>query len=614
MGFVVIGQSSQSQNPQTLRSRATSFTKNQASSPSSPLFAPAVTYLSNPDEFTVSPVIVADVNGDGKLDVIAEGQSFCGNDCVSEGSIGVLPGNGDGTFQPPVTYDPGGTGGWMALADVNGDGKVDIVTSFTCNDHKDRFCTTGEVGALLGKGDGTFQAAITSNTGAGPAGMTMAVGDVNGDGKPDVVVSSDFCNCGVYSAALMLGNGDGTFQPATVVYAAGGFGVSSLALADVNGDGKLDLISVNHCLDNSCSNFDVTILLGNGDGTFQSAVSYSNGVNPSYSVQSAVGDVNGDGKLDLILINNNNSSNVASVSVLLGNGDGTFQTGVAYNLDGSNPFSVAVGDVNSDGKPDLVVSQGCIDQQCDKSGVAVLLGNGDGTFQLAGAYSGGGIGGYSVALGDFRGIGLNDAVVGNGCQQCQTREQGNVGVLINTSGVGKDFKVTASPQTLTVMAGQMANYTITVSPVDGFNQQIVFTCSGNPSGSTCAVTPSLVTLDGTNNATVTAAVVTAGASAGLSRPDGLPSGGGSGLWLAMAGGLGVGGLVSLRGKDRARRRAAAGLLCVLAIALMPACGGSSSGDGGGGTQTGTYTVVVAGTYTAGTATLMHAAKMTLVVQ
>jgi len=552
--------------------------KGQLSNPASPLFAPAVTYLSG--QSSTYPA-VADVNGDGKLDIVAGSWSFCGNNCFNDISIGVLLGKGDGTFQRVVIYDGGGSGtGSFALGDVNGDGLVDVVTSVTCNTMQ--FCETGEVGTLLGNGDGTFQAAVISNSG-GLEGGLIAIGDVNGDGKLDVIVSADFCNCNVYSAGLMLGNGDGTFQPATVIYTANGFGVSWLALADVNGDGKLDLISVNNCYNNNCSNFDVSVLLGNGDGTFQTAVSYSNGVSQSLSVQSAVADANGDGKLDLILANFGNSNGVSTASVLLGNGDGTFQAAVAYSPTGTDPISVAVGDVNNDSKPDLIVGEGCIDQQCDMSGIAVLLGNGDGTFQTGEVYSGGGIGGTSVALGDFTGNGLTDIVVGNGCQFCYGLN-GTVGVLINISGdpyvvlsssslnfgsqvvntssapqkvtltnsggaalilntiavsgqysqtnncptggslaigsscvisvafaprsagpqngtvtitdnapgspqnialsgTGQDFSMAAAPMTLTVTPGQAANYTVTTSPVNGFNQKIAFTCSGNLSGS-----------------------------------------------------------------------------------------------------------------------------------
>ncbi len=708
LGAVTFAQSPSALKRSGIPDRLMRSDKGQLSNPASPLFAPAVTYPSS--GFTVSPVIIADVNGDGKPDILAEGQSICGNDCATDGSVSVLLGKGDGTFQPAVTYDAGGYGGWFALADVNGDGKVDVVTSVTCNDHMDRFCGAGEVDTLLGNGDGTFQPAAVSNSGGSGAGQTIAVGDVNGDGKPDAIVSADFCNCNAYTAGLMLGNGDGTFQPATVIYTANGIGSVWLALADVNGDGKLDLISVNNCYGNNCSNFSVSVLLGNGDGTFQTAVSYSNGNSQFFSFELAVADVNGDSKPDLILVNSNNT--VESMSVLLGNGDGTFQAASIYSPGGP----VAVGDVNNDGKPDLVVGEGCIDQQCDMSGIAVLLGNGDGTFQTGEVYSGGGIGGYAVALGDLTGNGLTDIVVGNGCQECQEREEGNVGVLINISGgpyvvlsssslnfgsqvvntssasqkltltnsggaaltlkaitasaqysqtnncpiggslaigssciisvafaphsagpqngtvtiadnapgspqnialsgTGQDFSMAAAPMTLTVTPGQAANYTVTTSPVNGFNQKIAFTCSGNPSGSTCTVTPSSVTLDGTNNVTASVAVVTTGTSAKLMGPRGSDER--LAIWLALPGVLGVAMLASTRRRRKARFIYYGLLsLCLISLGLgMSACGGGgSSGGGGTGTPAGTYTLTVTGAYTAGSATLKHTTPVTLVVQ
>ena len=130
------------------------------------------------------------------------------------------------------------------------------------------------------------------------------------------------------------------------------------------------------------------VLLGNGDGTFQAAVTYGTG--GIYADSVAVADVNGDGKLDLVAENYGSNN----VGVLLGNGDGTFQTAVTYGSGGAYPYSVAVADVNGDGKPDIVVANS------GSSNVGVLLGNGDGTFQTAVAY---GSGGSGASIGSGRG-------------------------------------------------------------------------------------------------------------------------------------------------------------------------------------------------------------------
>ena len=168
----------------------------------------------------------------------------------------------------------------------------------------------------------------------GKGASSVAVGDFNGDGKPDLVTA----NTDSGNVSVLLGKGNFDFQPA-VNYAVGSF-PSFVAVGDLNGDGKLDLAVANSGDDT------VSVLLGNGDGTFQPAVNYSGG-----GTSLAVGDFNGDGKLDLV------TAGGGAVSVLPGNGDGTFQSAVNY-VDGSYPFSVAVGDFNRDGAPDLVALAG----------------------------------------------------------------------------------------------------------------------------------------------------------------------------------------------------------------------------------------------------------------
>ena len=164
-------------------------------------------------------------------------------------------------FLPVVTYGSGGTGASsVALADVNGDGKLDLVVANICASSTD--CSTGTVAVLLGNGDGTFQTAVTYGTG-GLGATSVAVGDLNGDGKPDLAV----VNAGSPQVGVLLGNGDGTFQKVRR-YLSGGFGISSVAIADVNGDGKLDLLIVN-CGTCGLQEAVAGVLLGNGDGTFE---------------------------------------------------------------------------------------------------------------------------------------------------------------------------------------------------------------------------------------------------------------------------------------------------------------------------------------------------------
>lgn len=264
-------------------------------------FARVVTYDSGGQG--ANAAAVADLNGDGHLDLVVANAS----------GIGVLLGNGNGTFQTATSYSlNGNTANSVAIADLNGDGHPDIAIA-------SRY--SHSVFVLLGKGDGTFKAPIAYETG-GVLGTSVAIADLNGDGHPDLVVT-DVCqylsDCWRGIVSVLLGKGNGTFMPATS-YAAGGYYASSVAIADVNGDGHLDLVVASQCYNTGCSPFlsgPVSVMLGNGDGTFQDAVGYGSG--GEYPVSVAIADVNGDGHPDLAVVNQNDQ-----VGVLLGNGDGSF--------------------------------------------------------------------------------------------------------------------------------------------------------------------------------------------------------------------------------------------------------------------------------------------------
>ncbi|MEJ2359280.1 MAG: VCBS repeat-containing protein [Deinococcales bacterium] len=244
----------------------------------------------------------------------------------------------------------------------------------------------GSVSVLLGNGKGTFGSAASYAVGAYP--FSVAVGDFNGDGKLDLAVAnSGNTSTSIGTVSVLLGNGNGTFGNA-VSYPVGWF-PSSVVVGDFNGDGTPDLAVAN------VYSGTVSVLLGKGDGSFQSAVNYASGGSP-FSL--AVGDFNGDGKPDLVAGN----QSVGAVSVLLGNGDGSFQSAVNYASNGRST-SVAVGDLNGDGKLDVVTG--------NYSGtVSVLLGNGDGSFETATSYPAGSSYSMSVVVGDFNGDGTPDLV------------------------------------------------------------------------------------------------------------------------------------------------------------------------------------------------------------
>ena len=274
-------------------------------------FQAAVSYDSG-RPFTNS-IAVADVNGDGKPDLVV------GN---FNDSVAIMLGNGDGTFQLGAIYSSQAEFS-VAVADVNGDGKPDLLVANLYNN----------VAVLLGNGDGTFQPAVVYDPGGFDASSVIAR-DVNGDGKPDLLVTNWFVNNQNFKAdgvvGVLLGNGDGTFQ-AAVPYDSGGQGTTSIAVADVNGDGKPDLV-VGSCSfsggSDNCSPGPgvVGVLLGNGDGTFQPAATYSSGGSMAQSV--AIADVNGDGKPDLLVANlctNSCPDATGDVGVLL-NGNATKTT------------------------------------------------------------------------------------------------------------------------------------------------------------------------------------------------------------------------------------------------------------------------------------------------
>jgi len=428
--------------------------------------------------------VIADLNGDGKLDVVVA--DWCINSSCPSGSVGVLLGNGDGTFQTPLSYSSGGLFATdVAVGDLNGDGKPDIVV-VNCGNNLNNHCigSGGNAGVLFGNGDGTFQPVVTLPLGGGGGGfgaIAVAVADINLDGKLDIVVAGD-CSSGGCGGVL-VGNGNGTFQ-GEIAFDSGGLIAFSLAIGDLNGDGIPDAVIGNQCAQPQCTSSTVGVSIGIGDGHFQAAKTYDSG--GIYPDGVAIADLNGDGIADLVVANSSTSTttNEGDVGVLIGIGNGTFQPVHAYPASEFGAAAIKVADMDGDGIPDVVVVNcSAVSGNCNGGGgnVGVLLGIGDGTLQPVVTFPPGGNTPFGVAVGDLNGDSKPDIVVANCNSNVCSQLPGGVGVLLNTSlgNTATDLSSSLNPS--------------------NFGQAVTFIATVTSAGFTAAPTGSVTFLDGTTN-------------------------------------------------------------------------------------------------------------------
>jgi hypothetical protein len=383
-------------------------------------------------------IAVGDFNSDGRLDIAAASDCLSSQDCTS-GSLTILLGNGDGTFSPSAPVPLGGIvsqANTITVGDFNADGKLDIAVGVACYNIPLNGCSVGAISIFLGNGDGTFSAP-TAYTTVGNGALFPAVADFNRDGKLDIVAGSPYApNDNAHSSlTILLGNGDGTFtqqlfqgQPAEALPF---YGLSAVAAVDLNSDSKPDL-----AITNGASS--IQVMTGNGDGTFQAPVNYSTNLGNSLTNGAAISvvDLNGDGKPDLVVSGALTSFN--GVQVFLNDGVGNLIPRASYTAGGWLYALIDVGDFNRDGKTDLLVVSGCAEDDaaggelCPDGTLTMLLGNGDGTLRGATYVSPGNRNGQytvSVAAADFNADGFQDLLVPGGT--------GNGFTLLLSNGAGE---------------------------------------------------------------------------------------------------------------------------------------------------------------------------------
>jgi hypothetical protein len=351
---------------------------------------------------------IGDLNGDGKRDLATAN--------VQGNTVSVLLNKGDGRFQARHDYRTGRSPIRVAIGDLNGDRKPDLA-AVNRNERS-------TVSVLLNRGDGTFAAPVDCATGPFPS--SIAIGDLNGDGRRDLAIGKDPAN----TVAVFLNKGDGSFS-APLEYPTGRL-PSSVAIGDLNGDGRRDLVSANYSANT------VSVLLNRGEGALGIRRDYRTGRFPSTVV---LGDLNGDGKVDLATANSSGDGDLSlvpnTVSVLLNTGAGRFGARRDYRT-GDDPRSVAIGDLNGDGRLDLATAN------FSQSTVSVLLNRGHGNLQLRLDYRIGpnAIGYYadSVALADLNGDGKGDLAI--------TNPDGNVVSVLLATGSGVCVVPKATGKTL----------------------------------------------------------------------------------------------------------------------------------------------------------------------
>jgi FG-GAP-like repeat/Bacterial Ig-like domain (group 3) len=569
------------------------------------------TYIANSSDPGIS-LAAGDLNADGNLDLAVSGLS----------QIDVLLGKGDGTFQTPIVQTiPSGLTHGIVLADVNLDGKVDLIYTWAS-------AAQNDIAVCFGKGDGTFQSPVLYTVGNYPYSV-IAV-DLNNDQKLDLVTAN-----ASGTVAYLKNNGDGTFAAAQQLV-TGGY-TTGVTAVDVNHDGTLDLVAMNSG-NGDPTKAGLSFFLGHGDGSFNSAVQRATGTLLNSIVS---GDFRNVGNGDVAVAGGQ------TVFVFWGTQDGSVPSTPSTFSGGAAPWSIAAEDLMGGGSSDIVIGQGddrvvllanlggtraalmpSVNPSVVNNPVAftaqflpvlpwvgIPTGNVNytegtellGTASLSSAAEAT----LPVSFTTLGGHEVTAAYSGDG-----TFNPRSVSILQQVNAIPPDYTVSSMQTTASVRAGQAATYTLAVAGLGGFNTAISFSCSGLPLNSACSFAPSSVTPSGSEPVTTVLTVQTAGTAAMLKT---MPAHRRS-MVLAFSLSFGLAGLLLVGGGPN--RRLWVGLLgCgIISLVLLTGCGGGG-GSGGGSTApppgpitpTGSSTITVTATGTMNGVTISHQIPVTLVV-